>query len=1237
MKYLFLKHLLLGIKISFLFFIITFSCDSIADDTEIFLPIKLDDTRKNVNPNILFIIDTSGSMTEILENNKSRMEQLKTGLIEVLKDIQDVNVGLMRFNRHQTGSKKDRSRGGPILFPIQPISGDIGGEQNVFLPKMIFTIKNNASDWMATTERGKYFTARKKNYFKGLPYSSRKRSYGIGLHFDLSRLPKGMPIQSAYLSVKAANTTSDGKVNIRIRTRKTKHAFDDIFRAKKTPFNWFLKEWKKNKIYQSPNIASLIQKRINYSSWKNKKQLSFFLKGIRGKNGIYAHNYNPKWAPKLIIHFSPSSQPLRTNRQRLKKLISELPAQTWTATSDTFAEAGRYFRGEKVFHGLSRYGYQTNRTSHPKSFKNGVLDTPKHCSKKDYSGNICRFEKIKSISRKKQAQYISPIKHACQKNYIIYISDGEPNAHHRETNRIYKKWTQKECTSSSTSNGKDCAYKLAQFFNQEDQNTQLPGKQTIQTRTIIYGSNEGKNFLTRLAAKGGGEYFVTHTKKDLVKALKTLINDPSNNNALLSSAISVDHSNRLTHNNDVYYSLFEPDYSYRWKGNLKKYLFKKGKVVDQNGELLLKNDGVFNSDAQGFWSKMANGNSILLGGAAHQREKRSNVYSNLSHDVHLSRLSNRVHQANSTLTQELLGVTSEVNRNKLLNWIEGQSLLSKEPHHRLGAALHSQPHLLSYNYSEPDSKSKTIKTHVFIGTTDGFLHAFDSKKGHNVWSFIPKSLLSSLSSLVEKDKPLTAQQYGLDGGTTIYFEDKNNNHLLDIKNQEKAYLYIGMRRGGAQYYAFDISNPEKPKLQFIIKAEDNFLALGQTWSTPIVKKIKIQGREKLVLLFGGGYDTTQDEAGKPSQKDTQGNVVYIADALTGEYLWDSKNAYLSRNSKNTVSSMNSVPASIRALDLDGDGFIEHFYSVDTKGQVFRFDIDDTKKNLNEMITGKRIARLQNKDNNTLQSNRRFYYQPDTALIRLKNEIFVSVSIGSGYRAHPLNTDVKDRFYMLKDKDILYQKNRLLNAKRAKKEKSAKKPHSSKSTYVFNEITEEQLIDIKAVSALLTSNKNRSEKSKSKAIEQFDTPSNNQGWYLRLNKGEKVLAKAITFNNAIFFTTYTPRLNAINICFPDAESRLYAVNVENGKGLFKQKNNLYSRFKVLESKNNAFGTPRDGDSGGSKDPESPGIPGMPTIRYSDGGFYICVAGECKTLDIASQGLIGRAWRSSSILDSVESIP
>src|SRR5207245_7395668 len=70
-----------------------------------------------------------------------------------------------------------------------------------------------------------------------------------------------------------------------------------------------------------------------------------------------------------------------------------------------------------------------------------------------------------------------------------------------------------------------------------------------------------------------------------------------------------------------------------------------------------------------------------------------------------------------------------------------------------------------------------------------------------------------------------------------------------------------------------------------------------------------------------------------------------------------------------------------------------------------------------LVAGGVIASLGTHDDSphTAAATRRFYNPPDVAAVTKRGTPpFLNVAIGSGYRGHPLNTTIQDRFYAIRD-------------------------------------------------------------------------------------------------------------------------------------------------------------------------------------------------------------------------------
>jgi len=83
-----------------------------ADDTEVFF--GQNDDAFRTNPNVLFILDISGSMREDDNTDSSRLDRLKEAMRSLLDQSNGFNVGIMTFQ----GS----NGGGAIRYPVSDLN-----------------------------------------------------------------------------------------------------------------------------------------------------------------------------------------------------------------------------------------------------------------------------------------------------------------------------------------------------------------------------------------------------------------------------------------------------------------------------------------------------------------------------------------------------------------------------------------------------------------------------------------------------------------------------------------------------------------------------------------------------------------------------------------------------------------------------------------------------------------------------------------------------------------------------------------------------------------------------------------------------------------------------------------------------------------------------------------------------------------------------------------------------------
>ncbi|MGJ8681985.1 PilC/PilY family type IV pilus protein [Paraglaciecola sp.] len=937
----------------------------------------------------------------------------------------------------------------------------------------------------------------------------------IGVRFRNVAIPQGASIANAYLEFTAYQTSSSDYASFNISgvneddpgsfNNYTRYKLRD--KSKTGAVAWTnIPRWIKDYTYQSPSITSVVQSIVNRTGWNSGNDMMMVFSNFVGIRGAYTYNGKPSGTARLVIEFEGAATPGQTStvRDHLISQVDSLAANGYTPIVDTLLEGANYFGGLDVDYGRHRGQSNVNstirrntRVSHRLSYIGADSVLPSGCSVDNLSSSDCVNEYIPT-----GAKYISPVTDkVCQtNNHIVLLSDGVANNNH-SVSKI-ETLLGINCRGSG---GEKCGLDLAKNIGDAD-DSKIDTR--VFTHTIGFSAGSTANaFLNDLAINGNGDFYTADNTADLVDVFSSILKTVKDVNAtFVSPGVAVNQLNRLTHNDELYFALFKPAEGTIWPGNVKRYRLDGSDILDKNGLNAVDSvTGFFNDGSHSFWSLLADGNDVRSGGAAGKMGLPRDAYV-VNGSGTIIQSSNLLHESNTNLTIADLAVASAADptatRETVLKWARGVDVkdddadgLADDVREAMGDPIHSQPVIV--NYSLTDSA-------VFVATNHGFLHSFDPTTGEENFAVIPKDLLSNLYGLY-KDSSTFSHIYGLDGDMVLRTVGSN------------MYLYVGMRRGGRNYYAFDITNKTSPKLMFEIKGGvGDFAQLGQTWSKPTVTKIRVGATSKTVLIFGGGYDEDQDSKLLRSA-DTVGNAVYIVDADTGSLIWSSSKTGADLN---LADMQYSIPARISVIDRENDGFADHMYVADTGGQLFRLDIHNGES-VSDLVTGGLLADF---GGNTEASNRRFYYGPDVSEVSLADEHYYAVAVGSGYRAHPLNTTIEDHFYMIKDKGVFEVDVNGFN------------------TLPSMPYTLTDLYD--ATDHLLTSSNTTT-----KELEALEFATK-EGWMIKLTTGgEKVLASPLILDYQIVFTTYLPASASSSSCAPPTgNSRAYLVQLINGNSV-----------------------------------------------------------------------------------------
>jgi len=769
-------------------------------------------------------------------------------------------------------------------------------------------------------------------------------------------------------------------------------------------------------------------------------------------------------------------QDLALNRQDFKGNVISLQAGGYTPLSETYYEAGQYFMGRSVDYG--------NIEPH--------LSVPQTRVGLNSSSNT----------------YLSPADSSCQNNYIVYLTDGEPVLDGSADSKVldWPDWSDKIGSCDGSGEG-HCLDDMAEYLYTSDVSTQ-PGFQNVTTYTVGFFADFP--LLASTAERGGGEYRTANDAGSLALVLTEIFLDILDDaTSFTAPAVPVNAFNRTRNLADAYVSVFEPTRRLHWPGNLKKYRIVQGEMYGQDNQPAVdETTGFFAADAFSFWSAAPDGDRVVEGGAANEIPTyvTRRVFTNIAGNT-LTAGANNFDVSNFGITAALLGAP-DAERDKVIAWGRGLDVFDDDDdldvlddRQIMGDPLHVRPATIIYGGTAdaPDAV-------VFTSTNDGYFHAVDPDDGNELWAFIPRRLLGRMYDLYLNNTTGGNKGYGLDGNIKVYV--KNDDGDPGITGAEQVILLFGMRRGGSATFAMDVTNRNNPTLLWTLDDTD-LPDMGQSWSTPEVAKVNIGGVNRHVAIFGGGYDSGQDNT--TYRTDTKGNAIYMVDLDTGQKIWSAGHTTTSTGQHDLLfdAMEHSIPAPIKVLDLNLDSKADRLYVGDMGGRVWRFDIINGNA-ADELVEGGVIASVGAADlgASPLDSeNRRFFATPDIVPVITEYGTYLSINIGSGYRAHPLWSAIDDEFYSIRDFNVY---------------------NAVKTADYGPPVTRAELVDI-------TNN-----------VDPVMLPTD-AGWRLGMvrSSGEKVLAESFTFNNQVFFTSFAPNTGAASCVAGPGLNRLYRVSVRDG--------------------------------------------------------------------------------------------
>jgi len=691
--------------------------------------------------------------------------------------------------------------------------------------------------------------------------------------------------------------------------------------------------------------------------------------------------------------------------------------------------------------------------------------------------------------------YTSPITEWCQKNFIVYVTDGLPSV------------------AEDGSTGTADALMPAVLAKIDALRSITVGGYDYDVKTYVIGlglTTEAKTKLDTMAVHGGtaveGHAYYADDIAQLTTNLSRILQDIIEHSySFASTSIS---SSRVADENYMYEASFQPtDEDPLWIGHIKKYNINVdgtvGSLIWDGGDKLQAKDPATRA------IKTYKGGSLT--------------------DF-----------TTANITKEDLDVATDAERDAIVGYIRGEAAYNPDDW-KLGDMFHSTPITVGtpsaffYDARDENQAFETYRTNpdnertsangkrvIVVGANDGQLRAFIAGSGEESWSFIPPNLLPKLKDLAHTSHPTgLTHQYFVDGIITvadIWFAplpEKDGTEKADT--DWKTMMMFGEGRGGSPnlwssspscdsgfnptydavnypnycgYYCFDISDTLDPVYKWRINpAVADAPYLGDPWCRILPGRVLIEGKERWVGFMGGGFNaSTCTKVGD----DTRGKGFYVIDLANGNILW----SYTWADAEADGLEMHySMPAEPSIVDTDNDSFIDTVYIGDLGSDMWRFKFCRASDGTGCTTTDWEGSVLLNSSATGLRP----IYTAPAAARDLSGNLWVYW--GTGDKQNPTDANAQEVFYAVKDNDRT----------------TTKEPSDLEN---------------------LTSSE--------------DTFSGTgEGWYINLaGKGEKILSPPTVFGGVVYFTSFIPDQSG-DPCAYGGDAMLHGLNHVTAAGVLTE--------------------------------------------------------------------------------------
>lgn len=197
---------------------------------------------------------------------------------------------------------------------------------------------------------------------------------------------------------------------------------------------------------------------------------------------------------------------------------------------------------------------------------------------------------------------------------------------------------------------------------------------------------------------------------------------------------------------------------------------------------------------------------------------------------------------------------------------------------------------------------------LYVGANDGMLHAFNATSGAELFGFIPSGI--NWSKLGALSRPDYGHNFFVDGPVVVSSRAQASGRNV---------LVGALGKGGKGLFALDVTTPSSPTFKWEVGGADADMGLVQ--STPIIAKLN-DGTDALIV--SNGINSGNGRAVLLVYNLSTGALIKKLDTQAGSAVLDHADS-------------NGLSAPV-GWDGDGDGKVDYVYAGDMLGNVWKFDL-----------------------------------------------------------------------------------------------------------------------------------------------------------------------------------------------------------------------------------------------------------------------------------------------------------